>query len=503
MTLLRSALIRHPRSFAFAGSLLLSLLVVLQNDIINGDGIIYVNVAKAYLAGGVGDAFRVFNWPFYGILIGITHQLTLIDLEYSAHLLDAVLVASACAAFVAVYLELYPGTQHAWLAALLLLALPIVNEYRDFVIRDFGFWAFVLGALYFFLRFDRRRSLLDATLWQVALCLAIAFRIEGVAFALAPGIYYAFLCESDAKKRIRLAFQSSYLLISLAILAAVAGLVFSSSPGGVDLQILQRWISYASPLQIVSAINDNAEQLMLQLEYLSSSSDAAFVLVAGLLSLVAYKLALNAAPLFLLIAAYGSRKRWVAPSSSRRIIWVFLVLSVATIAALVMSRFFISSRYTVIATLLISLLTFGYVEAGLKRLAAGGKVAWQFVFWLLVASMLADSTISLGAGKTAIRDGSSYALERFDRNMDWLCNEPRLAFYTEGRCKVIDRDKLLAVLQRFNSLNEDTLLLLWISRKDTELTQLLQQSTDFTLVDSRKNRRNDMFAAYQSRPKAH
>ena len=108
-----------------------------------------------------------------------------------------------------------------------------------------------------------------------------------------------------------------------------------------------------------------------------------------------------------------------------------------------------------------------------------------------------------GAGKTAILDGSSYALERFDRNMDWLCNEPRLAFYTEGRCKVIDRDKLLAVLQRFNSLNEDTLLLLWISRKDTELTQLLQQSTDFTLVDSRKNRRNDMFAAYQSRPKAH
>ena len=143
-------LIKQPSTVylaTFLASLVLSLVVYLQNDIINKDGVLYMNVARAYVDGGIGEAFVTFNWPFYGIAIGLMHQLTQLGYENSAYLLNALLISLACVAFVATYREVNRDGTRIWIAALLILALPILNEYRDYVIRGFGYWAFLLIAV--------------------------------------------------------------------------------------------------------------------------------------------------------------------------------------------------------------------------------------------------------------------------------------------------------------------------------------------------------------------
>ena len=165
----------------FLASLALSFVAYLQSDIINNDGILYIDVARAYVAGGIGDAFAAFNWPLYGILIGVTHQLTQLDYETSAHLLNALLMALACVAFVVTYREIDRDGTRMGIAAVLILTLPILNDYRDFVIRDFGYWAFLLLSVSLFIRSTQKDSLTYAVLWQLTAMLAIAFRIEGAA----------------------------------------------------------------------------------------------------------------------------------------------------------------------------------------------------------------------------------------------------------------------------------------------------------------------------------
>ena len=50
---------------------LLSLYRIATRDLINGDGIGYIDIARAFLSEGVNGAFAVYHWPFYGILCAL------------------------------------------------------------------------------------------------------------------------------------------------------------------------------------------------------------------------------------------------------------------------------------------------------------------------------------------------------------------------------------------------------------------------------------------------
>ena len=109
----------------------------------------------------------------YGILIGIFHRLTGLGFETSASLLNALLMMLTCVLFVRIYEEIKGEDRRLWVAALLVLALPILNDYRDFVIRGFGFLAFMLLALLFFIRYSRSPDIGNALKWQAAVAVAV------------------------------------------------------------------------------------------------------------------------------------------------------------------------------------------------------------------------------------------------------------------------------------------------------------------------------------------
>jgi hypothetical protein len=493
-------LIKHPIAIyvaTFLASLVLSFVAWLQSDIINNDGILYIDVARAYVTGGLADAFAKFDWPLYGILIGLVHQISQLDYEVSAYLLNALLVALACTTFVATYHAIgRPGTR-LWVAAVLILGLPLVNDYRDFVIRDFGYWASLLLAVLLFIRSVQRDSLAYAIAWQLVALLAITFRIEGVVLLAAPVIYHLVL-EKKRSGKIRRMLQSSLVFIALGILGLIGFAVFGTFRTEVNTGTLQLWFSYASPLAIISGLQQEAVTLHQQLEHLSSTGDAVLILVTGLLALSGSKLLANAVPAYCLVAAYGRNRNWLAPTPASRMIWLFFTLTVATMLALVASRYFLSSRYTVAPVLLLSLITFAYVDTGLQRLAQLPKRHWLIAAWVLIAVIFADGVISTGAKKTAIKTGSKWALQEVDQTIPWFCNEARLQFYTQQQCKPIEREDLMSRLKNAPHESAPAMLLLWVSRKDMELQQELLDNHRIGLVKSWQNRRGDTMAIYNT-----
>ena len=87
--------------------------------------------------------------------------------------------------FVALVEELEADRKTVWFGAFVILSLPYVNEKRAEVIRDIGYWAFVVTSLLLFLRFGARPSLGRALAWSLSALTATLFRIEGFAALLA------------------------------------------------------------------------------------------------------------------------------------------------------------------------------------------------------------------------------------------------------------------------------------------------------------------------------
>ncbi|HHA19656.1 MAG TPA: hypothetical protein ENK70_08130, partial [Methylophaga sp.] len=72
-------------------SLLLSILALYSDDIINSDGIMYIELSQAYLDGGLIASAKVYNWPFFSILVALIHQITQLSLETSTYVLNTIL----------------------------------------------------------------------------------------------------------------------------------------------------------------------------------------------------------------------------------------------------------------------------------------------------------------------------------------------------------------------------------------------------------------------------
>lgn len=176
---------------AVAISLLLSLLAAATDDVLNPDGMLYVDVARVFVEQGFGAALGKFNWPFLSMLIGALHVATGLSFIVASHLLDVIVLAALSAGFVLLYREM--GGPRAWVAAAVIVLSPFLNEYRDYVIRDFGYWCFGLWSILFFVRFCREQDWGNALAWQLCVLAAVAFRIEAVALAALLPLYCGLL----------------------------------------------------------------------------------------------------------------------------------------------------------------------------------------------------------------------------------------------------------------------------------------------------------------------
>ena len=132
------------RVFTAIASLIFSMYAVYFDDIINKDGILYLQTAELFLSGNMDAAFASYNWPFYSIIIAFFQKLTSIPLELSALILNSVFFVILTDALILISSLIFSVPRQLKISALLILCFMPILDYRDYIIRDPGYWAFVM-----------------------------------------------------------------------------------------------------------------------------------------------------------------------------------------------------------------------------------------------------------------------------------------------------------------------------------------------------------------------
>ncbi|MCK2097012.1 hypothetical protein [Thauera aromatica] len=330
---------RAPVLTAFVLSLLLSVIAVAGSDDLNRDGMLYVDAARAFLDGGLESARTRFDWLFLPGLIAGLSSVTGLDPELAGYALCAVLLAATSALLVLHSEKVFGGT--AWAACLVVLAIPAFNGYREYIIREYGFWCFTLLSAWLAMRWVEKPAWSAAVSGQVALCIAAAFRVEALVF-LPVIIAWQLHASRGGQLRPRLT-----MLLALPLAALVLG---ASAYGFGMFDLRGRLAFYLSLIQesvlFASGVDELADSVLPDL----SRDDAGIILFCGLVALVAVKF-FKTLGLFLIPFLFAFRTPGVW-SRAQPLSALFLAY-LAVLGVFVTGMLFVTSRYVSFLNLLV------------------------------------------------------------------------------------------------------------------------------------------------------
>ncbi len=479
-------------------SILLSLWLSASSDIISRDSTLYLKVAQAFLDAGFVEAFKTWSWPFYPVFFALIHQLTGLSLEHSAYALNAILNAVVCVAFVKIYSKIAFNGHRLWVAALFIITFVGFNDYRGDIIRGYGFWAFTLLAVYFYLSFYQTRQKAEAFKWQMSIFIATLFRPEAIVFAFAAPLYFLFIPSVPFKQRL-----SSYAWLSSFILLIVLSVlvVFLVSAEFRELILNHRPIQadYLSPTFLLGSFNqgvDNFIKYVLVWDY--SAKYAALMLASGLLTMLVYKVLLNLGLVYAGIWGAGIYHKWLRLKKESWIVLYFALIAFAILMVLNFSRFYVSSRYIVLLVILLGLIVAQYLDVLLFRLSQNRKKWLLAAVSVYIAVQFLDSIISIGASKAPIKDIAQWTVQNIGTNEKIACNESRLGYYSNYHCTDITSISDFYTPEKITQLKQQGFryLLLWVKHNNKDMHKALADKKQFKLLKKFANKKDDLGALY-------
>lgn len=418
-------------------SLALSIWLISLYGVINIDGVLYLASAEAFIKGDWREAFDIYRWPLYAMLIAGTHQLLGLSLEASAYVLNTLCYAILVVAYIALVRTLGASRRTLWFAALFILLLPSLNDYRTFVIRDIGFWAFYLSGLLAFFRFQLRPSLGLALAWGSAMVVATLFRIEGIVFLLLLPLVLLWKPQEGWRRALPLFVQLNVL--PLAGLAAVGMWLITTDTVAFSGRLLEplMWLERFGE-QVGGGLVERAS--LMEQHILNEYSDhLALPAVLGILLLIlVWHSAKSLGLLGMGAAAYAWQQRAMPlpPNIRRSLLWL-LTLNVAVLVVFATTMFFLTGRYVMALTLILALA----VPFGLDRIyqrwlegraETGASRRWMFpVVVLLLCFMSVDSLWSFGTSKRYLRDAGRWLKQNVAADARVYSNDRILSFYAD------------------------------------------------------------------------
>jgi hypothetical protein len=345
------------------GVLLATRVIYIQHGWINVDSVLYFEVARLFSIGEWKQGLALYNWPLYSALIALIHKITGIGIQCSAQILDVVFFALATFSFVSL-IRLAGGNKTTMACGTLLLfsSLYIVGDALPMLLRDQGFWAFLLTSLIFFIRFYRSGKLSDAMLWQLCAIVAVLFRIEAVTFLLLlPFIFFTNTAVA-MRERVRQSAQASLITISMVILL-VAALVLIPSVHLSDFGRIQEVVTLFGHgyLQLTQNLADKAQFMSEQVLGGYLRDYGLFGIIVTLAGIILVKSASTAGwlTLGLLVVTYKTNGVKPAADAQKVFCWVS-VLALLNMGMIILNTFILSSRYVIaLGFMLLLLASFG------------------------------------------------------------------------------------------------------------------------------------------------
>lgn len=402
-----------PALITFLLSLVLSFIARFFRETLNRDGMRYIDTARLFVEQGFSAAAASFDWPGYSILIGLFAQLTGLPLETAGHLLGALLLAGACSIIVKQVQLFMP--QHGWLACLVVLSLPALNAWRDEILREDGYWMFILLAFWLASRRPHEARPLNAIGPLVSIGIASVFRVE--ALALYPALILWQLYALKDNRSVKQCFYLLALPSLIAILLAAALILDTADPDR-----LARYWRYFSPLQAYERFDIRADRMAKAALSHYAWDEANRVLAFGLIGLLITKFLTFQGILAIPLAAglISSRR---GGQSFQPFGWLFLS-HLIVVLVFMFSMFFASDRY--LAPL--GILSIPLIVYGLSIIWSKFRKFRPIFFTILVISSL-DNVISFNSEKTQYVDAGFWLKEHGITPPQAFIDDRRIAYY--------------------------------------------------------------------------
>jgi len=381
--------------------------VIYVDSTVNTDGFTYLNAAQLFALGEWQKGYALYPWPLYSLTIAGVHFVTHLSLENSAYFLNYLFFSLSVYFFLSIVKAFSDDRAVLVIAAIVILVHPEFNEARADVYRDCGYWAFFLGAIYYFIQFYLSGKLSSALSWSIMIIIALLFRVEGIVVAMLLPVTLFLRDETHLKVKFRLVAMSYSVFVGLGLLAVLWSLVdagFSEHSFGRLLEPLSRGSALINGSTLEVRTN------MLEKHVVGDmGSDYLYILMAAILAsicLVKISSAMGIALLALTVNAICT-KNPVLQGKLRYVFWGLIVIYSMIILAFLAGNFFLQVRYVIPLSLILAMIIpFSIVK--IYRVwdeSAGKQRQGIFYFLCLIALyMFGDILIKSGADKSYLKD---------------------------------------------------------------------------------------------------
>ncbi|GJM11712.1 MAG: hypothetical protein DHS20C12_01150 [Pseudohongiella sp.] len=420
------------RWIAVAASLALSVFTLLLQEIPNADAYTYVRTAEIFLADGIVAAYQHYSWASYSILIGLV-SLTGMDMFSAGLFVNALFYALLVYAFLSIVVQIDNSKELLVVAAISILVYPQLNEYRDLLIRDIGFWALAVAALWQYMLYANDQSLKSAIAFCACLLLATLFRAEAAVYLVCTPLALLFDARIEKQQRKTLLLRVYAIVASLSL-----GLLLCLSL--IGLNITQLFIEFTSIYEpFISGnftLTDEERALLGSLlfsDYASTFSREyiELFLLAGMISILLANLLTGIGGPYLILMAVGLFKGQLRlpPGISTPVVFYLCANFLILLSFIIVTRY-LSSRYAMLMSILLVLFVPTIISGLLNNAKQAGRRSTFYIVAIFFGYCAIDSYISFGKPKTYVDESIEWLAENTGASAQLITNNHAIAYFS-------------------------------------------------------------------------
>ena len=421
---------------AISVSLLLSFWAINADDILNNDGVEYLKSSRAMLQGDWAVAIETYKWPFYSALIALVSSISGLTLTASAHTVNAVAYVWLMLAFVAMVQLLGGKRSTLWFALLVILAFPMLNKYRPYLIRDPAFLALFLSACYYFflyLKTGRRRDNAIAIGFFLA---AALFRLEGLVYLLLAQSYLFGQQLGDTRKR--WLYMTMLATTALLLLVFMSWWLFSSTDELGYASIFTRPVDFMQAAwgQILQPIEYRLEVIEKHILVGFSRSYSVLVLFMSAFSMVFVQVLHASYYLYFALWFLAWRRGLLFPQAALYRPWEFLVLtSFVILFSFVVAQWFLTTRYALPVVVLLLLAVPFWLNDAFAAPKSNGR-RWAFWLAILLIVLSGFKSLDISTRKHYLKEAAVWMQKNIPADASIYTNNRILAHYLDREASV-------------------------------------------------------------------
>lgn len=417
---------------SYVAALISTIILYNQHGVIDPDSVLYLESARLFAAGQWDEAYSVFNWPFYSLCIASAHKLTTLNIHQSAIFLNVVLFTITAFSFFKI-IELCGGKNLETLTGALILfsSSQIVGNTLGILMRDEGFWAFLLTAIMFFIRFSKSKTYSDALCWQLSIIVATLFRIEGVAFLiLLPFSLFTFSNKNELLISSRAYLKANFINIGLLSAICIAALL--------STHVSMRNFGRLDEIFGANAYQQMISQLVYKSEIMSSKVLGKFLdeyAVQGILLTFAFaiisELVNVTGRLTSLLGLFGVfTKSQLIDKNIKKILYFSAMIAVLNLAFITVKAFVITERYIHAFSFILMIFSTFYLAHLCNQLKSKSHIFQKIV------AVLSIIYLSITLIKNVLPHHKDFFIQQ--EAVNWLNQEnssKQPVFYDESRAR--------------------------------------------------------------------